>query len=74
MQEFPTSDIKGSLHVVSKLTVWEASYTSLCKILERTGVGFSSNGDYKIDIDDERWEHVVKVLTLHKCVCFMFNT
>ncbi|KAG6392312.1 hypothetical protein SASPL_146528 [Salvia splendens] len=60
-QEFPTSDIKGTPHVVSKITSWKTSYTSLRNILERTGVGFSSNGDYKIDIDDEQWEHVVKV-------------
>ncbi|KAG6410839.1 hypothetical protein SASPL_128908 [Salvia splendens] len=38
----------------------KTSYTSLRNILERTGVGFSSNGDYKIDIDDEQWEHGVK--------------
>ncbi|KAL1540580.1 hypothetical protein AAHA92_24914 [Salvia divinorum] len=25
------------------------------------GVGFSVNGDYKIDIDDEQWEHVVQM-------------
>ncbi|KAG6428753.1 hypothetical protein SASPL_106790 [Salvia splendens] len=60
-QEFPTSDIKGTLHIVSKLTAWKTSYTSLRNILDRTGVGFSSNGDYKIDIDDDQWEHVVKV-------------
>ncbi|KAG6430429.1 hypothetical protein SASPL_108496 [Salvia splendens] len=60
-QEFPSSDIKGSPHIVSKISLWKTSYTSLRNILERTGVEFSSNGDYKIDIDDEQWEHVVQV-------------
>ncbi|KAG6394583.1 hypothetical protein SASPL_145172 [Salvia splendens] len=31
----------------------------------RTGVGFSVNGDYKIDIDDKEWEHVVQVCEVH---------
>ncbi|KAG6423820.1 hypothetical protein SASPL_114223 [Salvia splendens] len=61
-EEFPTSDIKGTPHVVSKLTAWKTSYTNLRNILEQTGVGFSSNGDYKIDIDNKQWEHVVQVI------------
>ena len=52
-QEFPTFDIKGQPHIVSKITAWKGSYTSMRNILERTGVGFSSNGDYKIDINDD---------------------
>lgn len=60
-QEFPTTNIKGTPHVVSKLATWIANYTSLRNIWDRTRVGFKSNGDFKIDIDDEQWEHVVKV-------------
>ncbi|KAG6388822.1 hypothetical protein SASPL_150258 [Salvia splendens] len=60
-QEFPTTDIKRTPNIVSKITSWKNSYSSLRNILERSGVGFSVNGDYKIDIDDDQWEQVVQV-------------
>ncbi|XP_042034190.1 uncharacterized protein LOC121782163 isoform X2 [Salvia splendens] len=59
-QEFPTTDIKRTPNIVSKITSWKNSYSSLRNILERSGVGFSVNGDYKIDIDDDQWEQVVQ--------------
>lgn len=59
--KFPTSDIKGTLHIVSKTTSLKTSYASLQNILDMTGVGFNSNGDYKIEIDDGQWEQVVQV-------------
>ncbi|KAG6401513.1 hypothetical protein SASPL_138371 [Salvia splendens] len=46
--------------LAATLVELKTSFTSLRNILDRTGVGFSSNGDYKIDIDDDQWEHVVK--------------
>ncbi|KAG6388828.1 hypothetical protein SASPL_150264 [Salvia splendens] len=61
-QEFPTTDIKRTPNIVSKITSWKNSYSSLRNILERSGVGFSVNGDYKIDIDDDQWEQVVQPL------------
>ena len=62
--EFPKSDIKGNPHVVSKMTAWKKCYNSLSRILSRSGVGFNTNGDYKIDIDDDQWAQCVAV-----CVC-----
>ncbi|KAG6387262.1 hypothetical protein SASPL_152449 [Salvia splendens] len=60
-QEFPTTDLKGTPHIVSKITSWKPSYNSLRSILERIGVGFNVNDDYKIDIDDEQWKHAVQL-------------
>ena len=63
--EFPTSDIRGTPHVTSKLQAWKNNYNSLRKILARTGVGFNPHGDFKIDCDDEQWEQIVHVLFLN---------
>ncbi|XP_041995022.1 uncharacterized protein LOC121745260 [Salvia splendens] len=52
-KEFPNSDIKGTLHVTSKISAWKKSYNSMRGILSRTGVGFNPHGDFKIDCDDE---------------------
>ncbi|KAL1536838.1 hypothetical protein AAHA92_29421 [Salvia divinorum] len=60
-KEFSTFDIKGTPHVVSKITAWKKSYGSLRGILGRSGVGFNMNGEYKIDIDDDQWAQVVMV-------------
>ncbi|XP_042055577.1 uncharacterized protein LOC121800082 [Salvia splendens] len=59
--EFPNTDIKGTPHVTSRLQAWKKSYTSLCKILGRTGVGFNNDGEYKIDCDNEQWAQIVQV-------------
>ncbi|KAG6427767.1 hypothetical protein SASPL_112014 [Salvia splendens] len=58
--EFPNTDIKGTPHVTSRLQAWKKSYTSLCKILGRTGVGFNNDGEYKIDCDNEQWVQIVQ--------------
>ena len=60
-QESPKTDHKGTPHIVSKITSWKYSYSSLRNILERSGVRFSVNGDCKIDIDNDQWEQVVHV-------------
>ena len=62
-KEFPNTDIKGQPHVTSKLTAWKKSYTSLGKILARSGVGFNSDNEYKIECDDDQWEAIVMVST-----------
>ncbi|KAG6416216.1 hypothetical protein SASPL_123641 [Salvia splendens] len=36
-KEFPNSDIKGTLHVTSKISAWKKSYNSMRGILSRTG-------------------------------------
>ncbi|KAL1563324.1 hypothetical protein AAHA92_05806 [Salvia divinorum] len=58
-KEFPKSDIKGTPHIVSKITASKKSYNSLRAILGWSGVGFNVDGDYKIDIDDDQWAQVV---------------
>ena len=62
-KEFPTTDIKGTPHVTSKITAWKKSYTSLRGILSRGGIGFHSDGEYKIECDDDQWEAIVMVST-----------
>lgn len=62
-REFPESDLKASPHVNSKLTQWKRDYYSLSKILDRSGVGFNERGDYKIDVDNDQWEQIVKVVS-----------
>lgn len=62
--EFPKTDIKGQPHIVSKMSAWKKNYISLRSILSRSGVGFNADGDYKIDINDDQWEQVVRVRLL----------
>ncbi|KAL1545026.1 hypothetical protein AAHA92_21799 [Salvia divinorum] len=60
-KEFPNSDIKGTPYINSKITQWKKSYYSMMGILDRSGVGFNMNRDFKNDCDNDRWEHIVKV-------------
>ena len=60
-REFPTTDLKASPNITSKLQAWKKSYNSLQHILQLSGVGFNLNGDHKIDCDDEMWRQIVKV-------------
>lgn len=66
-KEFHHSDLKGNPHVTSKITQWKKSYYSLVNILGRSGVGFNSNGDYKIEVDNDQWDQIVNV---HEFVLF----
>ncbi|XP_047953514.1 uncharacterized protein LOC125199583 [Salvia hispanica] len=59
-REFPTTDLKASPNITSKLQAWKKSYNSLQHILQLSGVGFNLNGDHKIDCDDEMWRQIVK--------------
>ncbi|XP_042017318.1 uncharacterized protein LOC121765292 [Salvia splendens] len=60
-REFPTTDIKGTPNISSKLSAWKKNYSTLQTILSLSGVGFNLNEDHKIDCDDEQWAHIVKV-------------
>ncbi|KAG6394633.1 hypothetical protein SASPL_145222 [Salvia splendens] len=51
----PDSDIKATPHIVSKITAWKRSYYLLQGILSRSGVGFNTDGDYKIYCDHDQW-------------------
>ncbi|KAG6399965.1 hypothetical protein SASPL_141453 [Salvia splendens] len=57
-REFPKTDIVVHPHIKSKITSWKKNYYSLMQILDRSGVGFNADGEYKIDIDDEQWAQV----------------
>ncbi|KAG6432748.1 hypothetical protein SASPL_104334 [Salvia splendens] len=59
-REFPKADIVVHPHIKSKITSWKKNYYSLMQILDRSGVGFNADGEYKIDIDDEQWAQVVQ--------------
>ncbi|KAL1540521.1 hypothetical protein AAHA92_24864 [Salvia divinorum] len=61
--QYPASCIKATPHIVSKITAWKKSYYSLQGILQRSGVGFNLNDDYKIDCDDDQWAQIVKADT-----------
>ncbi|KAL1569476.1 hypothetical protein AAHA92_00951 [Salvia divinorum] len=58
--QFPASRIKGTPHIVSRITAWKKTYNSLVGILQRSGVGFNNHGDFKIDCDDDQWDQIVK--------------
>ncbi|KAG6435856.1 hypothetical protein SASPL_100737 [Salvia splendens] len=59
-QRFPNTDIKICPHINSKISAWKKTYSSLVGILARSGVGFNTNNDCKIDCDDDQWEQIVK--------------
>ena len=63
-KEFPNTDLKGTPHITSKISAWKKSYTSLSKILARSGVGFNSDGQYMIECDDDQWEAIVQVFNI----------
>ncbi|XP_047963587.1 uncharacterized protein LOC125208075 isoform X2 [Salvia hispanica] len=58
--EFPKTDICVHPHIKSRIQSWKKNYYSPMQILDRSGVGFNTDGDYKIDIDDEQWTQVVQ--------------
>ncbi|XP_047978832.1 uncharacterized protein LOC125220728 [Salvia hispanica] len=61
-REFPKTDICVHPHIKFKISAWKKNYYSLMQILDRSGVGFNNDGNYKIDIDDEQWAQVVQVV------------
>ncbi|KAL1553779.1 hypothetical protein AAHA92_14410 [Salvia divinorum] len=58
-KEFPSTDIKGTPHITSKISAWKKSYNNLQAILSRSGIGFNVHGNHKIDCEDEQWEQIV---------------
>ncbi|KAG6384851.1 hypothetical protein SASPL_113449 [Salvia splendens] len=58
--EFPTTDLKATPHIQSKITTWKRNYYSLSKILDRSGVGFNVHNDFKIDCSDDQWDQIVR--------------
>ncbi|KAG6395957.1 hypothetical protein SASPL_142091 [Salvia splendens] len=53
--EFPKTDIMPHPHIYSKITTWKRNYESLKTMLSYSGIGFNSDGTYRIECDDEQW-------------------
>ncbi|KAG6415563.1 hypothetical protein SASPL_122976 [Salvia splendens] len=68
-REIPTSDIRAHPHVYSKVTTWKRNYSSLVAMMNRSGVGFNNNGDFKIDCSDEQWAQIVQDRSAGLRVC-----
>ncbi|KAG6431440.1 hypothetical protein SASPL_109519 [Salvia splendens] len=60
-REFPNTDILPHPHIYSKITTWKRSYGSLKMMLNHSGIGFNSDGTYRIEADDEQWALFCKV-------------
>ncbi|KAG6433865.1 hypothetical protein SASPL_105484 [Salvia splendens] len=58
--DFPNTDLKVSPHITSKISAWKKNYYSLAQILERSGVGFNEQGDFRIHCDDDQWDQIVR--------------
>ncbi|KAG6426802.1 hypothetical protein SASPL_111036 [Salvia splendens] len=59
-REFPKTDILPHPHIYSKITTWKRNYGSLKMMLNHCGIGFNSDGTYRIECDDEQWAQFVK--------------
>ncbi|KAG6406341.1 hypothetical protein SASPL_133941 [Salvia splendens] len=55
-REFPNTDILPHPHIYSKITTWKRNYGSLNMMLNHSGIGFNSDGSYRIEADDEQWD------------------
>ncbi|KAL6503131.1 hypothetical protein OROHE_023760 [Orobanche hederae] len=60
-KSFPRTNLKGNPHINSKPCAWKKSYYSLSTILNRSGVGFNSRGNYQIECENEAWDQIVKL-------------
>ncbi|XP_073152614.1 uncharacterized protein [Henckelia pumila] len=57
---FPSTDIHGMPHIVSKIHVWKKYYGSLASILAKSGIGWNDT-EHMIDATNEAWEALLKV-------------
>lgn len=37
-------------------------FHALSRVLDRSSVGFNVHNDYKIDVNDDQWSQIVKVI------------
>ncbi|KAL1567872.1 hypothetical protein AAHA92_03299 [Salvia divinorum] len=59
-REMPDTQLLVNPHINSKITTWKRCYNSMLLILDRSGVGFNSANDFKIECNDEQWSQIVK--------------
>ncbi|KAG6398831.1 hypothetical protein SASPL_140302 [Salvia splendens] len=45
---------------IYNVNTWKKNYSSICSILDRSGVGFNAHDDYKIECEDEQWSQIVQ--------------
>lgn len=60
-REIPNTELKVSPHINSKISTWKRDYHSLSLILDRSGIGFNSDGGHRIECNDDQWAQIVKV-------------
>ena len=60
-REFSKTDIMPHPHIYSKITSWKRNHGSLKMMLNHSGIGFNSDGTYRIKCDDEQWALFCKV-------------
>ena len=53
-REFPNTDILPHTHIYSKITTCKRNYESLMMMLNHSSIGFNSDGNYKIEYDNEQ--------------------
>ena len=68
-REIPNTTVKAQPYISSKINTWKKFYNSLNSMLDRSGVGFNSDGDWKIECNDEQWAQIVKVTQSHLPCC-----
>ncbi|KAL8510602.1 hypothetical protein ACS0TY_017430 [Phlomoides rotata] len=60
-EDFPKTGLQASPHIISKLTTWKKSYSSLVTAHTTTGVGFNTTTS-QLECTNDQWESVVKWL------------
>ncbi|KAG6430506.1 hypothetical protein SASPL_108576 [Salvia splendens] len=59
-REIPNTELRVSPHINSKIATWKRDYHSLSNILNRSGIGFNSDGGHRIECNDDQWAQIVK--------------
>ncbi|KAL8535928.1 hypothetical protein ACS0TY_011541 [Phlomoides rotata] len=59
MNAFPGTDLKGDLHINSKIHVWKKHFGSLSSMFLDSGIGLH-NISYMIDAHKDKWVAVIK--------------
>ncbi|XP_047945053.1 uncharacterized protein LOC125191691 isoform X2 [Salvia hispanica] len=59
-REIPNTELRVSPHINSNIATWKRDYHSLSNILNRSGIGFNSDGGHRIECNDDQWAQIVK--------------
>ncbi|KZV29910.1 hypothetical protein F511_17334 [Dorcoceras hygrometricum] len=58
----PGCTLRGNPHINSKVHVWKKTYSTLCTLLGKSGVGWNDT-DNTVEATDETWDTIIKVNT-----------